>query len=295
MNSQSRINAYIDNKNDVLEAFKTFSSARSLFFWILLIVMLMLQVIFWAVDSGAVDSALPCCDTSQPIPQCQPPQGKAIWLLTADQQDKTPDKADATPSPPVKEDLEKEKPAAPKDSPQITAKQISACRNADFMQKSTKIIKYVATFAVVLYCLSLLIGVKLTLVGQLGGMANAGKAFFLSLILMVFIVPWQDAISPEVPAVLFSYKELTLWYQHIRMNADPSGYFLYYGRFVGFWAFSMIVLLVAQWRSYQSVKDIRWRIMDQQKQNAYAGNTAEPAAGSAAWQGGSPTEFAIKP
>jgi len=98
-------------------------------------------------------------------------------------------------------------------------------------------------------------------------------------------VPWQDVISPEVPGILFSYKELTLWYRNIRVNADPpSGYLLYYGRFVGFWAFSMIVLLVAQWRSYLSVKEIRQRIVNQQKQNNYSGKTPDPTINPAAWQ-----------
>jgi hypothetical protein len=270
----------MDNKNDAMEAFKTFSSARNLFFWVLLLAMLMLQVVFWMVDSGTVDSVLHCYLQPESGSQC--PQG-AVWLMVADQQDKT--QADKNLPPPADENQTKQQQITPKDDISSTNKQLSACKVADFLQKSTKTIKYIATFAVVLYCLSLLISVKLTLVGQLGGMANAGKAFFLSLVVMVLIVPWQDVISPEVPGVLFSYKELTLWYQHVRLNADPpSGYLLYYGRFVGFWAFSMIVLLVAQWRSYLSVKEIRQRIINQQKQNNYSDKTPDPTINPAAWQ-----------
>ena len=275
MNRQQTINS-ISDKNDALEAFKTFSGARSLFFWILLIAMLVLQVIFWMVDSGKVDSALPRYETSQPKPGGSCPKGEAVLLMVADQQDKT----DKNPTPPAEKDLKEEKQAAPQNNLPPTNEKLAACETAGLLINSLKIVKYVATVTVVLYCLSLLIGVKLALIGQLGGMANAAKAFFLSLILMVFIVPWQDAISPEIPGVLFGYKELALWYQQIRIDGNSWGYGLYYGRFVGFWAFSIIVMLVAQLRSYQSVKQIRQRIIALQQQNDSPVRAPGPTADS---------------
>ena len=115
-------------------------------------------------------------------------------------------------------------------------------------------------FGGVLYCLVLLVEVKIALVGHLGGLTPASKAFFLSLLLMVLLVPWQAAFCPNVPSAIFGYDELTQHYH--RVNSEPSfiAALVYYTRFSGMWLFSLLILTAAQIRSCQSQRIIKKRL-----------------------------------
>ena len=133
---------------------------------------------------------------------------------------------------------------------------------------------YILTFVAVIYCLVLLIGMKLSLVGQLGGLADTSKAFFLSLIVMVLILPWQHTISSEIHGTLFTYKELTNSYLSLVNSDDPKQYALYYGRFVGLWGLTMLLLMAAQWRSHQAVRKIRRRLTSTTAANQVVGEVS---------------------
>jgi len=50
---------------------------------------------------------------------------------------------------------------------------------------------------VILYCLSLLMCLKISLAGRLGGINHIARAFFISLFLLVIITPWQ-VVLPKV-------------------------------------------------------------------------------------------------
>ena len=112
------------------------------------------------------------------------------------------------------------------------------------------------TFAAVIYCLSLLIGMKLALVGRLGGLADSSRAFFMSLIVMVLILPWQQALSTDIYGLQFGYKELISRYQAVHEASKLGDYFIYYGRFVGLWLLTMLLLMIAQICSNRAKKSI---------------------------------------
>jgi hypothetical protein len=123
--------------------------------------------------------------------------------------------------------------------------------------QSIIVICYVAvTFSAVIYCLSLWMGLNLALVGRLSGLANASKAFFLSLILLIFAVPWQRIFNLEIPGALFTYEQAFNAYSTVRTEDEFLQLMLYYSRFVALWVIAIIVLIAAQRCSAQAGKMI---------------------------------------
>ena len=243
-----------EDKKDASEAFNSFNGARNLLFWLfLLIPLLVAQAGFWTVQSGKLDQVLIVADNETSTVETaviaeQPeatekPEAVEDKISAAD--DAADDKDEKT------ENMTPEEPSLKSNMSESLEKLI---------QGSIKTSNYILTFVAVIYCLVLLIGMKLSLVGQLGGLADTSKAFFLSLIVMVLILPWQHAISSEIHGTLFTYKELTNSYLNLVNSDDPKQYALYYGRFVGLWGLTMLLLVAAQWRSHQAVQKIRRRL-----------------------------------
>ena len=259
----NRNNTDSNNKNDALEAFGVFANARNFFFWLLLIAMLVLQTAFWVVDRGLIDPVLPEGEKPKKISNTinQP----ELIILTAGQTQTNPAQSpvEAKPSEPKPQKL-----LPVNKNPLETAEIINPT-----LKISLKIVNFILPFVAVTYCLVLLIGMKLALVGRLGGLANSGKALFLSLLAMVLIVPWQQMVAPDLAGVLFGYDQLIERYRQIGQVNDSLEYVIYYGRFTGLWALSMIILLAAQGRSCRATRDIRKRLCDQQKPPSAAKNS----------------------
>ncbi len=123
--------------------------------------------------------------------------------------------------------------------------------------KSIIVICYTAvTFSAVLYCLSLWMGLNLAMVGRLSGLAPASRAFFLSMILLIFVVPWQRIFNLEIPGVLFTYEQVFEAYSKIRSDEEFMQRMFYYSRFVALWVIAFIVLIATQRCSWQAGKRI---------------------------------------
>jgi len=260
MNGQSagKDRSVNNDRKDALEAFNSFNGARNLVFWIfLLIPLLVIEVDFWAVHSGVLDKVLIQSENANEA------------AGSADKTNQQPDKEAKAKEPAlslnkIQETLTPSDTAKSKDA-ELNSGRIATenrlTKSLDkLIQASLKTSNYVLTFAAVVYCLTLLIGMKLALIGQLGGLADASKAFFLALIAMVFILPWQQVMSDGIHGTLFSYKELTDSYLAIKGSDDPKEYVLYFGRFAALWGLTVVLLGAAQLRSSRAVRKIRQRL-----------------------------------
>ncbi len=105
--------------------------------------------------------------------------------------------------------------------------------------------------AVILFSLNLLISLKISIVGRLGGINHIARAFLLSLFLVVLIVPWQVCLPDAVVGAIYTPEEL-LCADPVPYNGPLADCIFYFGRFTGLWALVTILLLAAQIRS------IRW-------------------------------------
>lgn len=111
----------------------------------------------------------------------------------------------------------------------------------------------------ILYCLTMLFSLKVSLLGRLGGINHIARAFFLSLTFAVFLMPWQRFFPGVVIGAMYTPAEL----QSACAKAGDYNIFytiLHYLRFTGFWLLVLLLLIFAQLRSSRWSKAILRRL-----------------------------------
>ena len=111
-----------------------------------------------------------------------------------------------------------------------------------------------------LYCLTMLFGLKVSLIGRLGGINHIARAFFLSLVMLILLVPWQlvFGFGTAVVGVTYTPNELVKWYT-VELT-DILGIVLYYLRFSGYWLLVVLLFILSQLRSARWAKAILRRL-----------------------------------
>ena len=102
--------------------------------------------------------------------------------------------------------------------------------------------------AVILFSLNLLMSLKISIVGRLGGLNHIARAFLLSLFLLVLIVPWQVCLPDTVVGAIYTADEL-FCAEPVTCADSLADCLFYFGRFTGLWAVVTILLIAAQIRS----------------------------------------------
>ena len=110
------------------------------------------------------------------------------------------------------------------------------------------ICNFIIVVSAILYCLSLLMCLKISLAGRLGGINHITRAFFVSLFLLVIIIPWQVVLPKVLIGTIWLPGELLCgaW-----AKADNSIFWkvLFYLRFCALPFATVWFLLWAQIRS----------------------------------------------
>lgn len=227
--------------SDALEAYNVFRQGKNLFFILLLLGLLIIQTCFWVVDQGLIDSVMPNGEnTNMTYMRAPENSGRAVFIKAAEVK-ATEVKAadDVVPEYEV--------------SPSSRARLISG-----FIEGSLSAWNFMVIFVSVLYCLSLLMGVKISLAGGLGGLADLTRAFFLSLVFMVMVIPWwQGLLELDTNLVIFNYEQLIEAYRNKGSQIDLI---FYYGRFTGFWFLGLLFLVVAQSKGHRASRSIILRL-----------------------------------
>jgi hypothetical protein len=118
---------------------------------------------------------------------------------------------------------------------------------------------FVVILAAALYCLTMLFGLKVSLLGRLGGINHISRAFFLSLLGLVLLLPWQRFFAGVVAGAIYTPGELLRWYT-IETTGGIFGIIVYYLRFTGYWVIVLLFLIFAQIRSVRWAKAILRRL-----------------------------------
>lgn len=113
-----------------------------------------------------------------------------------------------------------------------------------------RIINAVLILTASLYCLSMLFSLKVSMLGRLGGINHISRAFFLSLLMLILLLPWQRIFGGIVPGAIFTPEELVQWSSS--KSGDVFDVVIYYLRFSGYWLLVLLLLILSQIRS------IRW-------------------------------------
>ena len=219
---------------DCLEAIGVFRGWKNFFFIIAVLCLLLLQASFWCVNTGCI-----------PAKEC--PGNEAVAVgggLSEDVQDvgEAAKKVAAEQSEPAEAEMD--------DSWfGITFKHLAM---------GIRVANAILVLAGLLYCLTILLSLKISLVGRLGGMNHISRAFFLSLVMLILLLPWQRVFGGVVLGAIYSPCELVKWSSV--ENPGIFGIILYYLRFSGYWLLILLLLIFSQLRSGRWTKSILRRL-----------------------------------
>ncbi len=261
---------------DCLEAVEVFKGWKNLLFLIILICLLMLQGIFWLVDTGCVKT---CDDNAQTV------VAECAVVASNNQKDSSVIEPAVEPATEVKAEIDEvdELKAAGLEVPEdisLAAKTVVAEPNqaeptekalekkqfempvkitANQIQKILRFVNFILIIAAILYSLTLLFTLKVSLLGRFGGINHISRAFFCSLFLCVFLLPWQNMFGPMVSGFMFSSDCLMKSYAECK-TAGVFSMSFYYLRFVGYWLWVVLLLIFAQLRSRRWARAILRRL-----------------------------------
>lgn len=215
---QDRRGNVIDT-SDCLEAVDVFRGWKNFLFVIVLVSLLLLQAAFWLVDIGYVKTG-----------------EKSGESVTAEA---------AVPVQPV---------AVEPNQPAAAVQQTKPAEQAGFQIKFEylawliRFLNFIVVPAAVLYSLTLLFGLNVSILGRLGGINHVTRAFFLSLIMLILLLPWQKFFWGVVVGAMYSPEDLLSSIEITPAN-DILEAVIHYFRFTVYWLIVVLLLIFAQIRS----------------------------------------------
>ena len=274
--NQAAPNNLLDT-TDCLEAVGVFKGWKNFLFVIVILCLLLLQASFLLVDTGCIeiDQAV----SSEPADAsvvAEPAQGLA----------ETPDvKVPVVPEP-VRQLIEEpnvvpesSETAVPDEAaePNSPAEPISKAGDVKLQRAITwpptelfsgitfeylswliRVVNAVLILTATLFCLSMLFSLKISMLGRLGGINHISRAFFLSLFMLILLLPWQRIFGGMALGAIYTPDELVKW--HSVENKDLFEQVLYYLRFSGYWLLIFLLLILSQIRSVRWGKAILRRL-----------------------------------
>jgi hypothetical protein len=213
-------------RSDCLKAAYVFRRWKNLLFIVLLLCLLLNQASFWLISTGQVKIA--------ENPKITTPIVSSTDNIQAGQA--------AAPA---------EKSKSP--SPWLFGLNVTFEHLTSIIRTTAIILVLASAF----YALIMYFGMGVSFKGRLGGIGHICGAFYISLIMFVLIMPWQNFFGQVALGATYTPQELVKWYM-----TDVSGTFgmaLFYLRFTGYWALVLLLLLLAQLRSIRWARAIRYR------------------------------------
>jgi len=244
---------------DNLEAVGVMRCMKNIFFIIVIVCLVLMQAIFWAVNKG-------CIKTDKQATKGQAKAAESLIIITETSSTAATEKAatgNATEigqaAKTVLADTNQQAQAQSKHTSKVCPLRSAAAKiTSEQLSLAIRMVNFVLILSAILYCLTMLFLLKISLTGRLGGINHIARAFFLSLIMLVLILPWQRFFPGVVAGVIYTPEEL--------LNAcalqttDTLSDIMLYLRYVVFWALALLFLICAQFRSARWVKNILRRL-----------------------------------
>jgi hypothetical protein len=208
-------------KSDCLNAAHVFRQWKNLLFVVMLLCLLLLQGTFWLVSTGQVE-----------ISENSNTEAPVVPGAISIQADQTAAPAEESPSPWLF-------------GLDVTFERLTSI---------VRIANIILVLTSVLYILVMYFGMGISFKGRLGGLAHICGALYMALIIFVLLLPWQNFFGSITMGATYTSGELLSWYA--TDMSDTFGLVLFYLRFTGYWALVMLLLLLAQLRSFRWARAI---------------------------------------
>jgi len=258
MNDQQPNSNKLIDTTDCLEAVDEFRWWKNVFFIFLFLSLIISQMSFWLVDSGIVKKEEIC-----PATETQKAAAPSVQAIESTAAGET---SDAKTQEKGKAEAQSRQIAVEPNEPKKTGKADTRRKMAftfriklKHINRLVRMVDFVIILTATLYCLTMLFALKVSLLGRLGGINHIARAFFLSLVFLVIILPWQQLFGRLTPGVIYTPTELL---QHFS-DAKTAGVIFrvfYYLRFTAYWVIALIILVIAQYRSCRWTKAVLKRL-----------------------------------
>ena len=230
---------------DCLEAVGVFRGWKNFLFVIAICCLLLLQASFWLVNTGYVKADSEGEDgTSAAVAQDPNQITQAAKQVTAEPNQPALRMAgqptEAAPQPPGK--------TGPLSNIKI-----------EHLAWLIRFLNFVIILTALLYCLTMLFSLKVSILGRLGGINHISRAFFLSLAFLVLLLPWQRFFAGVVAGAMYTPGELVSSCAAVETKGIFGTVFLYL-RFTGYWLLVLLLLIFSQFRSSRWTKAILRRL-----------------------------------
>jgi hypothetical protein len=247
--------------SDCLEAVGVFRAWKNFLFVIAVICLILLQVSFWVVDTGMIKNADRAGSTDTIPSKVTPPAttpSDTKGLVVPLEENEVESSAEETNK--IEETAQKivGTKSTNEEGKQIKQDGSSLSIKIQYIELAINVCNYVLLVAVGLYCLTMLFSLKISLVGRLGGINHISRAFFLSLIFVFLLMPWQKIFGHILVGAVYTPEELLRWC--CDKNDSIFKMILHYLRFSGYWLLVILLLVLAQIRSSRWTKAILRRL-----------------------------------
>jgi hypothetical protein len=138
-----------------------------------------------------------------------------------------------------------ESPVTRHPSPIVTGRLIPFDLTFKHVASVIRPVNTIVVLACVLYVLTTFFALTVSIAGELGGLGQISRAFYLSVVMLILLVPWQT---------IFPLSELARSCTNQVTGTMEAG--LFYLRFSGVWALTVLVLVLAQWRTCRWTKAV---------------------------------------
>jgi len=237
--NENQAPSQIADTADCLEAVSAFKSFKNLTFFVSFVCLILLQAAFWMNYLGRIDKSGCCRQYAAVSTETSAPSAGASEAMRAAARTAVTASGPCTSGNLIGAfDVDTIVSTVTNPTWRQVACVIAACNCILFV-------------ALVLFSLNLLMSLKISIVGRLGGINHIARAFLLSLFLLVLVIPWQICLPETVVGAIYTPREL-LCTDAVTCQGPLFDCIFYFGRFVGLWAVVFILLLAAQIRS------VRW-------------------------------------
>ncbi len=229
------------NTTDCLEAVSVFRSWKNLFFVLIVLCLLVLQLCFWTLhvdllsDKGE-ESTMVVLEDSNSVRQITPIETDPDAPEIAE----TARQVTADANIPVDPNA-----VVAGEKPKLNLREVLEVVHILW---TIRTVSFLAILLAIMYCLTILFAFKISLVGRLGGINHIARALVLSGIFLVLILPWQEVLGWFTAGAIYAPGDLIEAIGKYE-SSKVLGQAFYYVRFTGYQMLVLAVLFFAQLRT----------------------------------------------
>lgn len=237
---------------DSLDAIAVFRGWKNVFLTLLILCLLVVQGGFWLVDQGIIKPEAERLEVSAALSEAPEAEGPDVSVALSE----AVGAADANATEAFASQVAEPNEVSDHSASSFLKMDLKAFDLA-CLTKTLKVANGLMLLSGVFICLTLFFSVAITIMGRLGGIRHVCRAFFMSLIMLVLLLPWHVIFDSLVCGYLYRPEDLVL--ACAGKSTELLSLILHYLRFAGFWLVVCGFLIATQVHCRRWAKSIRRR------------------------------------